>query len=131
MKEEDKNIENLIDKMMAENTLEAPSIDFTSKIMAQVLTVQESKVMSYKPLISKTSWIFISLGAIALIFYSSLFSGTEYNPGTDNSYTEKFSALFSGIHLSKGIISAFMVVPFIILIQIGVLKNYFDKRYEM
>jgi len=131
MKEEDKNIENLIDKMMAENTLEAPSIDFTSKIMAQVLTVQESKVMTYRPLISKTSWIFISLGAIALIFYSSLSSGTEYNPGTDNSYTEKFSALFSGIHLSKGIISAFMVVPFIILIQIGVLKNYFDKRYEI
>jgi hypothetical protein len=44
MKESDKNIENLIDKMMAENTLESPSIDFTSKIMAQVLVAEKAKL---------------------------------------------------------------------------------------
>jgi len=52
MKESDKNIENLIDKMMAENTLESPSIDFTSKIMSQVLVAEKSKIKTYKPLIS-------------------------------------------------------------------------------
>lgn len=131
MKESDKNIENLIDKMMADDTLESPSFDFTSKIMAQVLVAEKSKVINYKPLISKTSWVLIGLGAIALVVYAFLFSGTVYNPGIDKLYTEKSSALFSGIHLSKGIMYAFMVVPFIILIQIGVLKNYFDKRYQL
>lgn len=43
MNESAKNIENLIDKMMAENTLESPSIDFTSKIMSQVLAVEKEK----------------------------------------------------------------------------------------
>ena len=131
MKEENKNIENLIDKMMAENTLETPSFDFTSKIMAQVLVTEKSKVKSYKPLISKTSWILIGVGAIALVVYASLFSGTEYNPGIDKSYTERFSTLFSGIHFSKNILYAILVVPFMILIQIGLLKNYFDKRFEL
>lgn len=131
MKESDKNIENLIDKMMAEDTLESPSIDFTSKIMTQVLVAEESKAINYKPLISKRSWMLISLSIIALVVYTSLFSGTEYSLGIDKSYTEKFSALFSGIHFSKSIMYAFLVIPFMIMIQIGVLKNYFDKRYQL
>ncbi len=131
MKESDKNIENLIDKMMAEDTLETPSFDFTSKIMAQVLVAEKSKVKSYKPLISKTTWIFISFGLLGLAIYASLFSGTEYNLGIDKSYTEKFSAVFSGIHLSKNILYALLIVPFMILVQIGVLKNYFDKKYQL
>ena len=131
MKESDKNIENLIDKMMAEDTLQTPSFDFTSKIMAQVLVAEKSKVKSYKPLISITTWIIIGFGLLGLAVYASLFSGTEYNLGIDKSYTEKCSALFSGIHISKNILYALLVVPFMILIQIGLLKNYFDKKYQL
>jgi uncharacterized membrane protein len=131
MKESDKNIENLIDKMMSEDTLESPSIDFTSKIMAQVLVAEKNKVKIYKPLISKTIWVIIGFSLLALTVYASLFSGTEYNLGIDKSYTERFSTLFSGIHLSKNILYAVLIVPFMILIQIGLLKNYFDKKYEL
>jgi len=131
MKESDKNIENLIDKMMAEDTLQTPSFDFTSKIMAQVLVAEKSKVKSYQPLISKTTWIIIGFGLLGLAVYASLFSGTEYNLGIDKSYSEKFSAVFSGIHISKNILYALLVVPFMILIQIGLLKNYFDKKYQL
>lgn len=131
MKESDKNIENLIDKMMAENTLETPSFDFTSKVMSQVLVAEKSNVKSYKPLISKTTWIIIGFGLLGLGIYASLFSGTEYNLGIDKSYTEGFSTMFSGIHLSKNILYAILVIPFMVLIQIGVLKNYFDKKYQL
>ncbi|MBP1222048.1 hypothetical protein [Flavobacterium sp. 1355] len=131
MKESDKNIENLIDKMMSESTLESPSVDFTSKIMAQVLVAEKNKVKIYKPLISKTIWVIIGFSLLALAVYASLFSGTEYNLEIDKSYTERFSALFSGIHLSKNIMYAVLIVPFMILIQIGLLKNYFDKKYEL
>ena len=131
MKESDKNIENMIDKMMSESTLESPSVDFTSKIMAQVLVAEKNKVKIYKPLISKTIWVIIGFSLLALAVYASLFSGTEYNLGIDKSYTERFSALFSGIHLSKNIMYAVLIVPFMILIQIGLLKNYFDKKYEL
>jgi len=129
MKESDKNIENLIDKIMAENTLESPSMDFTSKIMSQVVA-EKSKIKVYKPLISISTWILIGFGLIGLVVYASLFSGTEYNLVIDKSYTERFSAVFSGIHLSKNILYAALIVPFMILVQIGVLKNYFDKKYE-
>lgn len=130
MKESDKNIENLIDKMMAENTLESPSIDFTSKIMAQVLVAEKSKIKVYKPLISKTTWFIIGLSLIALI-YASLSSATQYNLVIDKSYTEKITTLFSGIHLSKNVLYALLIVPFMILVQIGLLKNYFDKKYQV
>ena len=44
MKESDKNIEKFIDGIMAESTLESPSIDFTSKVMSQILVAQKSKI---------------------------------------------------------------------------------------
>ena len=44
MRESDKNIEQLIDKMMAEEKLQSPSIDFTSKIMANVQILEEKKL---------------------------------------------------------------------------------------
>lgn len=131
MKESDKNIENLIDKMMAENTLESPSIDFTSKIMSQVLAAEKRKIKAYKPLISKSTWIFIGICLIALTAYS-VYSGSNIsNFEIVKLYSDKTSTLFSGIHLSKNILYAILIVPFMILIQIGLLKNYFDKKYEL
>lgn len=131
MKESDKNIENLIDKMMAENTLESPSIDFTSKIMSQVLAVEKRKIKAYRPLISKPMWVFIGLNLIALTIYSIFTNNDVSNFEIVKLYTDKASTLFSGIHFSKNILYAILVVPFMTLIQIGLLKNYFDKKYQL
>lgn len=131
MKESDKNIENLIDKMMAENNLDSPSLDFTSKIMSQVLVAEKSKIKAYKPLISKSTWIFIGAALAALVVYVLLFSGTDNQLEIGKSYADKISTVFSGIHLSKNILYAILIVPFMILVQIGLLKNYFDKKYEL
>lgn len=131
MKESDKNIEQLIDKMMAENTLDSPSFDFTSKIMSEVLILEQKKLKTYKPLISQSVWIFIGLVLAGLIIYASLFSETSQNLEIGKIYTDKISNLFSGIHLSKTIIYAILIVPFMVLLQIGVLKNYFDKKYNL
>jgi len=131
MKENDKEIENLIEKMMAENTLESPSIDFTSKIMSQVLVAEKSKIKAYKPLISKSTWIFIGISLVALTAYALYSNNDVANFEIAKTYSDKASVLFSGIHISKNVLYALLVVPFMILIQIGVLKNYFDKKYEL
>jgi len=131
MKESDKNIEKLIDKMMAESTLESPSIDFTSKIISQVLAAEERKIKAYKPLISKTTWIFIGITLAALTTYTIYSNNDISNFEIAKTYSDKASALFSGIHISKNILYALLVVPFMVLIQIGLLKNYFDKKYEL
>ncbi|UUF15691.1 MULTISPECIES: hypothetical protein [Flavobacterium] len=134
MKESDKNIEQLIEKMMAEEKLQSPSIDFTSKIMAKVELLEEKKIKVYKPLISKSVWIFIGLAVAALLIYISLFSVSENNWKIDEIgklYSDKISTAFSGIHFSKNILYAFLIVPFMILVQVGLLKNYFDKKYQL
>ncbi|WP_289664185.1 hypothetical protein [Flavobacterium panacagri] len=134
MKESDKNIEQLIEKMMAEDKLQSPSIDFTSKIMAEVHVLEEKKLKAYKPLISKPVWISIGLALAALVIYVSLFSVSENNFKIDEIgklYSDKISNTFSGIHFSKNTLYAILIVPFMILVQIGILKNYFDKKYEL
>ncbi|CAA9194332.1 hypothetical protein FLA105534_00100 [Flavobacterium bizetiae] len=131
MKENDKEIENLIEKMMSENTLETPSFDFTSKIMSQVLVAEKSKIKAYKPLISKSTWIFIGISLAALTAYAIYFNNDISNFEIAKTYSDKASALFSGIHFSTNVLYALLVVPFMVLIQIGVLKNYFDKKYEL
>ncbi|WP_166921528.1 hypothetical protein [Flavobacterium poyangense] len=131
MKESDKNIENLIDEMMSETTLDSPSVDFTSKVMAQVLVAEQSKTKIYKPLISRFTWFMIGFGLIALVVYSSFFARTYYNLEIGKTYADKISALFSGIHFSENVLYAILVVPFMMLIQLGLLKNYFDKKYKL
>lgn len=131
MKESDKNIENIIDKMMAEGTLETPSFDFTSKVMAQVLATEKAKIKPYKPLISISTWIFIGVALALLVIYNSFFAGAENNLEIEKSYSDKISAIVSGIHISKTLLYALLIVPFMILIQVGVLKNYFDKKYQL
>jgi len=131
MKESDKNLENLIDKMMAENTLQSPSADFTSNLMSQILVAEKAKIKPYKPLISTSTWIFIGLAVMLLVVYNVLFAGAENNVKIGKTYTDKIAAIFSGIHISKNILYAFLIVPIMMLIQIGVLKNYFDKKYQM
>lgn len=131
MKEEDKNIENLIEKMMAENTLQSPSTDFTSNLMSQILVAEKTKIKPYKPLISISTWIFIGVAFVLLVIYNIYFAGAENNLEIKKSYTDKISAIVSGIHISKTLLYALLIVPFMVLIQIGVLKNYFDKKYQL
>ncbi|KAF2515910.1 hypothetical protein EYY60_01965 [Flavobacterium zhairuonense] len=131
MKESDKNLENLIDKMMSENTLQSPSADFTSNLMSQILVVQKAKIKPYKPLISISTWIFIGVILALLIAYNVFFAGTQNNLEVGKSYTDKISAIISGIHISKTLLYSILIVPFMILVQVGILKNYFDKKYQL
>ncbi|WP_343696260.1 hypothetical protein [Flavobacterium sp.] len=134
MKESDKNLEQLIEKMMTEDNLQSPSIDFTSKIMAKVELLEEKKIKTYKPLISKSVWMLMGAAVIGLFIYISLFSSTESNLKIDKIgelYSNKIAGIFSGIQLSKTLLYTILVVPFMVLVQVGVLKNYFDKKYEL
>ena len=130
MKESDKNIENLVDKMMAESNLESPSIDFTSRIMAQILAAEKSKIKAYKPLISKQTW-FLIIGGLIVLFICAFMTGGEYDMRINKFYTEKVSHLFSEIDISKNILYAILIVPLMVLIQIPLLKNYYNKRYQL
>ncbi|RZJ50666.1 MAG: hypothetical protein EOO44_15915 [Flavobacterium sp.] len=130
MKESDKNIENLIEKMMSEETLQSPSIDFTSKIMAQVSIIEEKKLKVYKPLISKQTW-FIIIGLLIAFAIYAFASGNDYDLKISNLYINEYSNIFSGFHVSEYTLYAILIIPVMMLIQIPLLKNYYDKKYQL
>lgn len=128
MKENDKNIEKFIEKIMEEASLETPSFDFTSKIMAQVTVAESAKIKEYKPLISKQAW-FAIFGIFAFFIGFSLI-GTDQKPQFDfglNSFLKQLPTL----HFSDTITYSILIVTLMVLIQIPLLKNYFDKRFEV
>lgn len=130
MKESDKNIEKFIDKIMAESTLESPSIDFTSNVMSQILVAEKSKIQHYKPLISAPIWIVI-LGSLISGTLYTVFGNEPYNSEIGHLYVENISSIFLQFHFSKNTIYAIVIVPLMILLQTLMLKNYYDKKYQL
>ena len=130
MKESDKNIEKFIEGIMTESTLESPSIDFTSKVMSQILVAQKSKIQKYKPLISRPIWVVILGSLISLILYTA-FGNESYNSEIGHSYVVNISDIFSEFHFSKNTIYAVLIVPLMVLVQIPLLKNYYDKKFQL
>lgn len=132
MKENDKDIEKLIDKVMKEHTLQTPSFDFTSKVMSQVSAAQATRPAHYQPLISKTGWATI-FGSILTICIYVFFDATQQaeQSAVDLSilYDNKISEVLASIHFSEVTMYAVIVLTFLILIQIPLLKNHFEKKH--
>jgi hypothetical protein len=128
--DEDKYLEKLVDYIMKDQTLETPSIDFTSKVMAQMTATKTNEVKVYKPLISKPILIGFIGFIIALIAYCAL----NEQPNTSNqqlTYID-FSLLYDNyslksIRFSKITIYCVVLATAMFFIQISLLKNHFKK----
>ena len=130
-----KHIDNFVEKVVKESSLETPSLDFTSNIMSQIEAVPQNEITVYEPLISKRAWFIIGALILGGLTYLMLgnnlqttgwFDNINYSVFTNNRFTEMISSMtFS--RTSMYAITFFTVVFFI---QIPLLKNYFDKRIE-
>nr|WP_315176434.1 hypothetical protein [uncultured Flavobacterium sp.] len=127
---ENKDLEKFVDKMMSDLTLESPSVDFTSKVMAQVAATKASDVTLYKPLIPKS--IFIAVFGFTCLLTIYLFIYGETTPGSwlnFINYDKLFNTRFlKGFAISKISIYAIVASTIMFCVQIGFLKNYFNKR---
>ena len=132
MKESDKYYENLVDKVMAEGTMQKPSADFTSRVMSQVLVLQKTKRIVYKPLISKSVWVVI-FGSL-VVFIGYVVFAPDKAVGSDLSIStlcySKIDNLIPVIQFSKNTSYAVLIVVLMVLVQISILKNYYDKKYR-
>jgi hypothetical protein len=130
---DNKELENLVDKMMKGVSLESPSIDFTANIMSQVSIKKASIGTEYKPLISKTTFAIIF--GMLLVFYCILYNNGDGQ--SNNWYTaidfSKFyrNRFLSGFSVSKIMIYSVVACSLMFCMQIFYLKNYFDKRFEI
>ena len=137
MEEKDtKYIDNLSKKVIGKSTIESPSFDFTNTVMSQINALQESKSTVYKPLISKPVWFLITIGFLASSLYV-LFFGTKTE--SSNWMQSINFSMFSNINLdilpsvsiSKTFTYAVLFFGLMVCIQIPLLKNHFDKRFDV
>lgn len=131
----DKYLDNLTKKVIKETPLESPSFNFTASVMSQVTELSQDSVTMYKPLISKTGWIVISIVFLALIAYllfgiqeesSSWFNTLDFSVWSNNKVTN----LLSGLSIPKTLTYAVVLFGFMFSIQIPLLKNYFNQRLQ-
>lgn len=131
----DKHIEQLVDKMMKETTLETPSPGFTDTIMSHVEVIAKPSGVVYKPLISKKVWVMVSVGFMALVVYSFFGTQPESNGwfdtlNVDMTSVDKFFNAIPVVTFSKTTFYALIMLSVMIYIQIPVLKHYMNKRFE-
>lgn len=131
---DDKNLERLVEKMMLDSALEAPSFDFTSKVMSEVMSMEKKKSISYKPVISKRGWfmIFAAIGVFItwLIFTGYLSNQTETNINYNFINGDNILKVFSGFQFSNLTLYILFFGIIMIFIQIIFLRSYLNKRFE-
>ena len=131
---EDKNVENLVDRMMKETFLETPSIDFTATVMSEVLATDKGKSISYKPVISNRTWFIIFAAIGGLITWLILNGYTENETATyfGLSFIKagKILNLFSGFQLSVITTDIILLAMAMMFIQILFLNSYLNKKFH-
>jgi len=131
MEKDEKRIEALIDKLLANETLEQPAIDFTDKVMSEVEAISISTVTDYKPLVPKSVWLLIGFSFVALVGYIAL-----KEPVTSSGWLDRFNLSNISINpleklsfnFSKTLMYAVVLFAIMMGIQIPLLKHYFNKR---
>lgn len=130
---EDKNLERLIDKLMEEAPIEAPSNNFTDAVMAKVEEVKNVKLV-YKPLITKTTFIVWAIVLGSLTFYLvSLEASTNSNLNTYLSlYSETRSWIPDNLmqfQFSNKIIYVIGAFALMIYFQAQILKRFYSQKF--
>ncbi|WP_303316140.1 hypothetical protein Q4Q34_12810 [Flavivirga abyssicola] len=134
-KNADRYLDSLAKKVIKEAPLERPSFNFTVSVMSQVTELSNNSITVYKPLISKKGWIVISIVFFTLIIYmllgiqeepTSWFDSLDLSVLSNN----KLTSLFSGFSMPKSLTYAVMLFGLMFCIQIPLLKNHFNQKFQ-
>ena len=130
---EDKNLEKFVDKIMKDASLETPSFDFTSKVMSKVFVAQNSETTMYKPLISKLGLTLVLSGIFMFFGYFSFNGNAQSNKLLDSINLDRFYnfRFFHELEFSEITMYAVVLATVMLFIQIPILKNHFEKRFEL
>lgn len=135
MERQNKHIDQLVEKMMKDTSLESPSSNFTNTIMSQVEVIANSDITTYKPLISKRAWLILGSVVLLVILYS-LFAehtteeGITFINNFKVSAKNKFTSIISHLNFSKTITYTMGLFAMMLLLQIPLLKDHYNKRFN-
>lgn len=132
MEHNEKELEQLINKLMKEDSLEEPSLEFTDKVMLSIESDKAtSPITTYEPLISGRAWAFIALcicTILSVIYFNKESSSSGFISSLEWS---KFNFNpFSTIELDFSLIMTYALGFFalMLIVQASVLKSYFNSR---
>jgi len=135
MKEE-KKIKDFTKYLMSKIEVDTPSEDFLANVMRSVEVESEIEtVIAYKPLISKSVWGLMIVLFLALIVF--IITGSTVNhyliEAIDLKVINDISEidLFKNIHFSKTFTFSFILFSAFVVIQLFVIKNYFNKQHSI
>ncbi|NQV77723.1 MAG: hypothetical protein HQ490_05140 [Lutibacter sp.] len=137
-----KNIEEITKYIIKEAQVESPSNDFLNKVMDSVkLENQLSLSKVYKPLISKSAWLLIITVFVALSIFTLTGNSGNYDlfSKVDVSFLNKIPSInifenissiniFKNIHFSSTFTFSFLFFSILVMLQLFVIKNYFNKQ---
>jgi len=134
MEHDNEKLDAMLERLMRDEALESPSVNFTDKVMDKVYAIEASEVTVYKPLISRRIWLIIGLVLGALFTYILINGSTTENQWFNNfnrlnvdwSLVEGFDFQFS-----KTLSYAALLLALMVGVQVTVLKTYFDRRLSI
>ncbi len=127
--EEDKNIERFTEEVLNEIGLEKTSASFVDNVMAAVEQHREVEPI-YNSLISSKAWAFVVIffaGLLAFVFTFPIKTPLLDKLGISINTSIDFN-FFKGISFSNPFVYGISIFGILVLIQIYILKNNFDKQ---
>lgn len=129
----DKHLEKLTRKVMSTSTLESPSFEFKSNVMAKIEATRVSSATRYTPLISTRVWIFIGIALVAILLYIvfgdvTVTAGWLSQIGIERFFNYEFSSPISNLNVPTTLLYAVVFFGVMLTIQIPLLKRYFNQR---
>jgi uncharacterized protein with PQ loop repeat len=132
------NVDNYLDdlakKVIKGMPNETPAFNFTNAVMSKVFELSINKSTIYKPPISKTTWVLVSIVFLAVIIYTLSF-GTQTESSSwlskiDFSVLSMKEVSLPSFKISKTSMYSFVLFGIMICIQIPFLKHHFNKQFE-
>lgn len=126
----DQHLEKLVEKLMKDTSLEAPSANFTANLMQSL--PERSTATVYKPLISKKTWFLIGTGIFAMLVYyffyttgqSSVWSGQLIF----NKLNFNFLSNLGEVRVSSITLYTIASAALMLFVQLLVIWKYFNRR---
>ena len=133
-KESDKELDEFVGKLLRENPIESPSLNFTSKIMEQVETMPQNELFTYRPLISKYVWagigLFLFIGSLLVVFGSvEMETSLSGLMNIDEQINFDLLKNLPHINMPNTLVYGVLGFSFFACIQIVLIKHQFDKRF--
>lgn len=130
---QDKKIEDFSKFIIKEAGIEYPSNDFVNNVMNTInLEKSNSTITIYKPLISKQTWLLITLFLISLLIY--VFTNTVKSSiiiqTIDTSFFNKFNSIniFDKIKLPNVVVFSTVLFSVLVLFQLTLIKKFFNNE---